>query len=207
MTPNAPLSITPFVQPAKTPADYQYNLSIQRQISRNTVLQVAYAGNHANHLQTRREANPATPIFTNGNFENPFYPAGAPRMNPAFASIGLLEMNGNSVYNSGAVSLRRQSSSGFVGQISYTFSKSMDANSGVSESDSVRSPQDVMDPFDIHRDWARSDFDVTHAVVASFINLRSASVFKERNPLGCTRSGIFRYATSPSGSNTISRHR
>jgi hypothetical protein len=80
----------------------------------------------------------------------------------------LLEMNGNSVYNSGAVSLCRRSSSGLVGQISYTFANSMDDTSGVSESDSVRTPQDVMDPFDIHRDRARSDFDVTHAVVADF---------------------------------------
>lgn len=198
LTPNAPLSITPAVQPMKTPVDYQYNLSIQRQIFGNTVLQAIYAGNQSRHLEARREANPTTPIFTAGDFQNPFYPAGAPRMNPAFASMDLVEMNGNSAYNSGAISLRRRSSSGFVGQISYTFSKSMDANSGVSESDSVRSPQDVMDPFDIHRDWARSDFDVTHAVVADFsypMPFRAGSKALGRVANGWTLDGVVTFQT------------
>jgi hypothetical protein len=198
LTPNAPLSITPAVQAMKTPVDYQYNLSIQRQIFGNTVLQAIYAGNQSRHLETRREANPTTPIFTDGDFQNPFYPAGAPRTNPAFASMDLVEMNGNSAYNSGAVSLRRRSSSGFVGQISYTFSKSMDANSGVSESDSVRSPQDVMDPFDIHRDWARSDFDVTHAVVVDFsypVPLRAGSKVLGAVANGWTLDGVVTFQT------------
>jgi hypothetical protein len=123
-------------------------------------------------------------------------------------------MNGNSEYNSGAISLRRRSSSGFVGQISYTFSKSMDANSGVSESDSVRTPQDVMDPFDIHRDWSRSDFDVTHAVVADFsypVPFRAGSKALGAVANGWTLDGIVTFQigmpfTIRSGAN-VSRDR
>jgi len=68
----------------------------------------------------------------------------------------------------GSVSLRRQSFKGFQGQIGYTFSKAMDTNSGVSQPDSVRSTQEMMNPFDRRRDWALADFDIRHAVVGNF---------------------------------------
>ena len=46
----------------QTPTNYQYNLSVQRQITKNTVVEVAYAGDHADHLITELEAD--TPIPT-----------------------------------------------------------------------------------------------------------------------------------------------
>jgi hypothetical protein len=168
LTPNAPLNATPFTPEVKTPTNYQYNLSIQQQLLKSTVLQLAYVGNMGRHLQTEREYNTPTPTFINGDLHNPFYPAGAPRINPVFGAIQLLEMSGNSSYNAMTVSLRKQSSAGFQGQIGYTYSKSMDHNSSVSQSDSVRSTQEIMNPFDRNRDWALSDFDVRHAVVGSF---------------------------------------
>ena len=168
LTPNAPLTGTVFPAEVKTPTNYQDNISIQQQLFKSTVLQVAYVGNMGRHLQTETELNLPVPTFINGNPLNPFYPAGAARYNPIFGSIQQLQFNGNSSYNAGSVTLKRQVSKGFQGQIGYTFSKSMDDTSGVSQSDSVRSSQEVMDPFDIRRDWALSDFDVRHAVVGNF---------------------------------------
>ena len=150
----------------KTPVSDQYNLSIQQEIFRNTVVQVAYAGNKANHLATQREADTAIPIILpNGQ---PFYPGGAPRRNPAWNGIIMVESNANSDYNSLMVTLRRQSSSGFVGQIFYTFSKAMDEASNTGASESLRSPAALLDPNNLGRDWGLADFDSRHSVVANF---------------------------------------
>jgi len=150
----------------KTPADVQYNLSIQHEILRNTVIQVAYAGNKGSHIIMLREADTPVPVIqANGQ---PLYPLGAPRRNTAWSGIRWNETGANSVYNSLTVTLRRQFSSGFQGQVFYTFSKSMDETSNVSNADSLRSPGAILDPNNRARDWGLSEFDSRHAVVANF---------------------------------------
>jgi carboxypeptidase family protein/TonB-dependent receptor-like protein len=159
----------------KVPVNDQYNVSLQQEIFRNTVVQVAYAGDHSNHLFGDREADtaipticPAAPCPAGLPGGTKYFPAGAPRLNPAWAGIRLYSFNSNSVYNSVTVTLRRQSSSGFVGQIFYTFSKAMDEGSNGTTSDSVRSPSALLDPANRARDWGLSEFDSRHAVVANF---------------------------------------
>src|SRR5262249_52777825 len=73
----------------KTPVSDEYNLSIQQELFKNTVLQIAYAGTKSNHLITGREAD--TPIPTVLPDGRKFFPAGAPRRNPAWTGIGLYE--------------------------------------------------------------------------------------------------------------------
>jgi hypothetical protein len=141
------VGLTVYPQNDKMPADYQYNLSIEREINKSTVLQVAYAGNQGRHEETEREADTFTPVFTNRDLAHPFYPMGAPRLNPAFSSIQQLQFNGNSGYNSVTASLRWRSSSGFQGQVAYTYAKAEDDQSSVSGSDSTRSPQDMLNLF------------------------------------------------------------
>jgi hypothetical protein len=131
------------------------------------VFQVSYAGNWSNHLQTEREINTTVPTFAPGDINNPTYPASTPRLNPNFAGTFFLEMNGNSRYDSLTVTLRKQSATGLQGQVFYTFSKAMDHNSGVSGSDSLRSPQAIMNPYDIDRDWGLADFHAQHNMVAN----------------------------------------
>jgi hypothetical protein len=169
LKPGAPLAVAMFPSVQQTPSSRQYNVSVQQQMFGNTVLQIAYAGNRAEHLQTAREVNTPAPTFINGDLTDPLYPpAGTPRQNPAFAGILALEMNGRSNYDSLTITLRRQSSNGFQGQVFYTYSKAMDLNSSVSGSDSLRSPQAIMNPYNIEADWARADFDVTHNLVGTF---------------------------------------
>jgi hypothetical protein len=150
----------------KTPVTDQYTVSIQQQISKNTVLQVAYAGNRGNHLETETEADSPIPtILPDGQA---FYPAGAPRRNTAFNGIRYYQMDGNSIYNSGTISYRRQSSSGLDGQIFYTFAKSTDVATNVSAGESVRSPNILLDPEDRNLDWGLSELDIRNAVGFNF---------------------------------------
>lgn len=168
LTPGSSVAVTVFPLVVETPTDYQYNLSIEQEIVRSTVFQISYAGNQGRHWETEREADTKTPVFVNGNPATPFYASNAPRLNPAFASIQQLQMNGNSAYNSLTASLRWRSSSGFQGQVAYTYAKAEDDGSGVSASDSVRSPQDMMNPFNIRQNYGLADFNVKHAAVGNF---------------------------------------
>lgn len=169
LKPGTTLAITPFTTAVQTPVAYQYNLSIQQQVSSNTVFQVAYAGSQGRYLEAQREADTFTPTFINNNPADPFYPAGAPRLNPAFNSIQQLTFNSNSNYNSLTVSLHTRTSKGLEGQVAYTYAKSLDDHSGISASDSVRSPQDIMNPWDIHEDYGLSDFDVRNAFLGNVV--------------------------------------
>lgn len=168
LKPGTTLNVTYFAPLLKTLVNYQYNASFQQQVFKDTVFQVDYAGNQARHLETEREANTATPTFINGDPNSPFYQAGAPRLNPAFASMLELQTNGNSHYDSVTFWLRKQSSTGFIGQIFYTLSKAMDETSAVSGADSVRAPQTVLNPFYLARDWGLADFDERHHVGFNF---------------------------------------
>jgi hypothetical protein len=164
-TGNGKLSLTVPSPIEKVPVDEQYNLSIEHQFAKDTVLQIAYAGNHANHLLTQREADTPVPTVVNGQY---FYPVGSTRRNPAWNGIRLNETDGDSTYNSVTATLRRQLAKGLEGQIFYTFSKAMDDASGTNTSDTTRSPAVLLNPWDRAFDWSLSDFDVRHAAVGNF---------------------------------------
>jgi hypothetical protein len=158
-----------------TPTDIQYNFSLQREVVKNTMVQVAYAGNRGSHLATEIEGDSPIPTICSSALSNcpagvadgaPFYPAGAPRRNTAWNGIRYYQTNGESEYDSVTVTLRHQSASGFEGQVFYTFSKALDDSSNNSPGDSNRSPQSVLFPPDgIKNDWALSDFNIKHALV------------------------------------------
>jgi hypothetical protein len=189
----------------KTPVDDQYNLSIERQVFSKTVLQVAYVGNRANHIFISNEEDTPIPTICSTSLNNcpagvpngsPFYPAGAPRQNPAWAGEKIISSGGNSIYNSGTVTLRRQSSSGLQGEVFYTYSKAMDEGTDVSGSESARSPSGIMYPNHPGLDWAVSDFNVTNALGANFtypLPFRASSKFWGTVVNGWNLDGIFTF--------------
>jgi carboxypeptidase family protein/TonB-dependent receptor-like protein len=185
LAPQAKISLKAMAPVIKTPVNDQFTLSIQHEIVRNTVVQVAYSGNKGNHLEATRDVDTAIPtILPDGR---KFFPVGTPVQNTAWNGIRVFETNANSVYNSVTVTLRRQLSSGFVGQIFYTFSKAMDEKSNIAGSDSQRSPAGPLDPEDLGRDWGLAEFDSRHAVVANFsyqLPFRAGS-----KPLGAVVNG------------------
>ena len=68
----------------KQPYGITYNVSVQRELRGGLVGMVGYAGSSGRNLITAIEGNPAVPqILADGT---KFFPAGAPRRNPAFAT-------------------------------------------------------------------------------------------------------------------------
>jgi outer membrane receptor protein involved in Fe transport len=135
----------------RTPYTQQYNLTVQRQIVKNLVLETAYVGKLGRKLLTGINPNPAlyAPGATVAN-EN------ARRLYRGFGDLQETAAMGNSEYNALQVQVMKRLSQHFMAQGSYTFSKSMD-----NASSSVETPT-IPNVFNVRGEWARSDFYAKH---------------------------------------------
>jgi hypothetical protein len=162
----------------RNPYVQQYTLSIQRQLAKNTTLEVNYIGNKGTHLLERFNVDqpgalPAADVLPcNANpadtTHNCPYTLRLPLPNFT-SSNGFLDSKwtGYSNYNSGNVKLEHRSEDGVV-LLVYTWAKSMDSKSaaaGIGATNSYAGPMDSADP---HLDYARSDFNVGQRFVASY---------------------------------------
>ncbi|AXC14815.1 Oar protein [Acidisarcina polymorpha] len=128
----------------------QYNLNIERQLDPVTILQIAYVGSRGVHLVRTGEANDLP---------------GGRSINPLLGSIPLIVTDANSAYDSLQGRLQRSFSSGLSLQASYTYSKSIDDQSGAYPSDWDSESGVSQNFFDREADRGRSSFDRRHAFV------------------------------------------
>jgi hypothetical protein len=187
----------------KTPTAYQYNLSIQQQLGKSTVAQIAYTGTRSTQIFISRELDTPIPVLCQASVGNcpagipdgtKYFSATATRRNTAWAGEKIISSGGSSMYNGVTPSLRVQSPNGLVGQIFYTYSSALDEGTNVSGSESSRSPSGVNDPENLRRDWSKSDFNVTNALGANFtypLPFHSQSRALNAAIHGWTVNGIF----------------
>lgn len=146
----------------KEPAKNSYNLSLQQQFLKDTVLEVAFIGSESHHLQGPVEQNTPVPTFVNGQ---PYFASGLSRANPQFASIREFLFNLNANYNALQITVRRKSSSGFQYQAFYTYSKSIDEKSSLTNGDTGQEAGAALDPLNLRRDRGLSTFNAMHNFV------------------------------------------
>jgi hypothetical protein len=162
---NPPFTINPppqltFPSPTlRTPYTYQYNLTVQRQIINDLVVEVAYVGKLGRKLLTDISVNPAV------------YQPGATVANensrvvyPGFGSLSEMGTFANSAYNALQTRVNKRYSRNLMIQGTYTYSKSMDDSSS-----SVTDTAAIPDPFNVHAEWAPSDFYAKHIASAAVI--------------------------------------
>jgi len=159
-----PIGSSPgFFHKNRLPYSENYELSVQRQFTPNTLLTVSYVGTQGHRLLADQESNPGNPalcLATPGcgpNLENTFNTR-LPIFGPLFQSNGYFIAIGQSSYNSLQVNLRHTSGR-LQTLVGYTYSKSLDTASGYGEQ---------VDPFVPKRSLALSAFDSTHNFVASY---------------------------------------
>lgn len=157
---NTPLGIPTNSQ---TPEVYQFNLTLERELTDDLGVEIGYVGSQGRFLGMRYNLNYAYPtgqIGTNG------LPVTAVPY-PQFGTVNYQIQGVNSNYNALQVAVRRRSKGGLTLLASYTFGKAMDQNSNTNNSTtgSQRSPQDIHDFGD---EWALADYHRTHQFSASF---------------------------------------
>lgn len=194
------------------PYNENYFLSIERQLGASTVLSLTYAGSQAHHLLLVYSANPGNPALclalsnpaavapgtpTCGpNGENTTYttasgqiiPGTRVGLGPAFGNDDYDGSIGNSNYNSFQATLRH-SSKNLTVLAGYTFSKSIDQASSIS---------DPVNPYNFSATRALSAFDLKHDFVVSYdyqLPLDRLSQHGKWLTQGWTLSGITRAST------------
>ncbi len=131
-----------------------YFLSVQRQLAKNSILDIAYVGNHGLKLQG----------FLNGNQKNPSLGFARPYANwPSDITEALNEFYSN--YNALQVRYEERSVAGLTLLNSFTWEHSFD-NASASLEANTPSPQDANN---IAADYSQSDYNLPIANVTSLI--------------------------------------
>ena len=161
------------VQPnAKTQAVEEWNLTVERQLDKNSSVRVAYVGSHGYHglLSIDPNSIPAQ-VCTNPNGcqaggvatslrstvpEGAQYiPVGA-RPNPYLSAGFFWNTEGNSSYNALQLEVSHRLAHGLEFRANYTWSKNLDMNSGLTGAQSQNQAQMILDRNDLPRDWGLS---------------------------------------------------
>jgi hypothetical protein len=210
--PFLPISGLPGYDPRNvSPYAIQYNLSFQRQLGADTVLEVNYIGSEGHHQLVLVQANPGNPALclsvsqpsqvtpgsaTCGPFgeTGTFTTVAGQQVNvrgplgPNFGAVDLERSVGNSNYNSLEVSLRHVSGRAQI-LAGYTYGKSLDNSSSIA---------DELVPGNDHRTYGLSAFDIEHNFVASYLyHLPIDEILRRTNQLtqGWMVSGIVHFST------------
>ncbi|HTV65135.1 MAG TPA: carboxypeptidase regulatory-like domain-containing protein [Bryocella sp.] len=204
-----PITGVPSFYPENVPPYTEnYTLGVERQVTKATVLSVAYVGSQSHHQLVLIAANPGNPaecLALNAEGATPVcgpFGEGAAYTLPsgqivqgtrgpfssAFDAISYQKTIGNADYNALQVNLRHQSGPLEV-MVAYTYSKAMDDSSSLAE---------AVNPIDPHLNWAISAFDLRHNFVASYrYNLPLRTLFRTDNrwTQGWSLSGVTRFTT------------
>lgn len=157
-----------FTDPSlRTPYIQAFNFSIQHQLTPTLMLETAYAGKIGTKIEALRTYNPARFI------PDPVTGAPASLQNAndrVLFEPGILGPQGyllgndfRSWYHSWQTQITKRFSQGLSIQGSYTLAKSIDSSS----TDNLGAT--VSNPFDLHSERGRSDWDRRHAFVASWL--------------------------------------
>jgi hypothetical protein len=134
---------------------------MQRELGRNFVLDVSYLGSEGHKLPVGWNINQAVPGATGTvNSRRPYQGYGS-------ITGGFISSIGNSNFHAMQVRAERRFSRGLSFVSSYTFSKSIDDNAGISTgSDSSGNAQDARN---LRAERGLSDYDVHHRWVLSYV--------------------------------------
>ncbi len=156
------------------PSVQQWNLTVQRSLGKQWVLEVGYVGTHSIHLRETRDAlesqdaTPANPVVVDGNsittntFDNAIARSRAQGIN-GYAGFQLFANDAYSHYNSLQTTVSRRWGAGYF-QAAYTFSKSTDATSTGNTAFNTA----FNDESTLNDSRGLSDFDRTHRLAVSY---------------------------------------
>jgi hypothetical protein len=157
----------------KNPYVQQWSLGVQRALMRNTTLELNYIGSKGTHLLMRRNIAqalpPANPAACAANPTAGDCPVLKRRPFPNFATYIDSDWSGNSSYNAFNAKVEHRSNT-FLFTAVYTWAKSIDNKSAAAGiGNDVAGWQGFLNNNDIRRDRGRSEFDVDHRLVSSFV--------------------------------------
>jgi Carboxypeptidase regulatory-like domain/TonB-dependent Receptor Plug Domain len=169
---------------AKTPTVEEWNLTIEQQLSENTLFRAAYVGSHGYHEFVSIDPNtipaqicadpsgcqaggvapsgaPASPSNQSQVPEGTQYIPVGTRPNPYLGAGFFWFTEGNTSYNALETEVVRRLSEGLQFRANYTWSKNLDMNSALTGAQAVNEAQMILDRNDLRRDWGPSALNIT----------------------------------------------
>lgn len=158
-----PISATFLGPDLKIPYSHQYSLSLQWEVIRDYLFEIAYVGSTGQNLLNRNQIN-IQPFRRNP--DNSITVGAENSINPNFNSnfnsnLTVQETAFNSHFNSLQLSLNKRFDAGLGFLVSYTYGRSIDNASGLRD-------DDRQDPFRTDLEFGNSNFDITQRFVTSF---------------------------------------
>lgn len=162
----------------ETPYNIQWNFNVQREITRGTVLMVAYVGSRGVKLLSAIEDNPyPAALNSSGVLQfgvNPACPTaalGSERTNCALGSFSDNTNIGDSHYEALQVALNRRFTTNFEVQVAYTYSKCIDDDAGgggggntTNDGGSAAATNTPENPYNISMDKGLCGFDIRNTL-------------------------------------------
>lgn len=153
-------------QHLRTPYTYQYNLTVQYQLTADTLLQVGYVGSRGVKLLRSRVLNYLLPFGPVSGINTSFN-------DPDFGLLQVNETSAQSVYNALQVTLARRASHGLTFLANYTYAHSIDDSSTLGLfGTSIIGTRSVSpypsNPNNLHAERGSSNFDVRHVANVSY---------------------------------------
>jgi hypothetical protein len=182
---------------SKAPKVFSWSLEIEREVFKNTSVELRYLGTRGLELPVQLQLNSIS-AFENGALPLPTYihasdvPNSFSLTSPTLAQfnalIGLAGAGGRryaaqgftlgaitaeapvgaSTYHGGAVELRHRFDHGLELQANYTFAKAMDDSTNDLNTSAVN-PRRPENSFDLRNEWARSALDVRNKVALTYL--------------------------------------
>jgi hypothetical protein len=155
--PSLAVSYTPDWKPGRT---MSWNLTVEHQLRNDLLIRAGYAASKGTHLGYNSDVNAplASPTATTGNESDR-------RPNQNFQEV-VQDISGvNSIYNALQVSMEKRFSHGFGVSANYTFAKSIDEVSYLTDLCGVN----VINPYNVRQYRAVSDFNVPQRLVLNYL--------------------------------------
>ena len=144
----------------KIPRGYNWNATYQRQLTRDTTVEVGWVGSTGNYLSRERDLN-QLPTGTTFRPENAGANVNYLRPYKGYANIPMLEHSGRSEYNALQLEVNRRFAKGLSYGFAYTYSTTYDNNSG---------PRDgFIDTYNQYLNWGKSGNDSRHITVLNYV--------------------------------------
>lgn len=162
-----PVTVYTFNPSFHVPVTYDWNLTVEQQLTNSMISRISYVASHSSHLFTSVELNPAVYIAGSKLATN------LRRLyEPAYSSIIESNMGGNGSYQSLQAVLQRRLSHGLTFLANYTFSKALDNLPYATNNSFAQTGQSYVLPVYMpdfkSMDRGRSDFDARQNFSASY---------------------------------------
>ncbi|MBI4470724.1 MAG: TonB-dependent receptor [Acidobacteria bacterium] len=151
----------------RDPYVQRWNVTLQRELDRDTAIELSYVGSKGTHLARARTPNLGPfidePALANGNF------FGRARPNPGLGAVTVQESSASSVYHAAQLQVQRRLSRSLGFQVAYTYSQSVDdVSSNVVDAGAGGSifPQNS---FDYSSERGLSAFHTRHRVAINYV--------------------------------------